>query len=75
MERLFQPELRSQGSMNMIKVLPFRCQQYLARLPCYYLKGPLKWDFLDIYRTTSLEVRKLENTSATVSSFFENVQN
>ena len=32
--------------------------------PCYLLKGPLKWDFLDIYLTTFFGVHKFKNTSA-----------
>ena len=34
-----------------------------ARLPCHLSKGPLKWEFLDIYLTTYSGVRKFKNTS------------
>ena len=35
-----------------------------ARLPCHLSKGPLKWEFLDIYLSTSFGVRNLKNTLA-----------
>ena len=35
-----------------------------ACLPCPLLKGPLKWEYLDIYLTTYFEVRKFKYTSA-----------
>ena len=42
-----------------------------TRLPCWMSKGPLKRDFLDIYRTTFFGVRNFENTSAMrVNVFF-----
>ena len=41
-----------------------------ARLACYLPKALLNWDFLDIYLTTFLGVRKLKNTSAMGFIFF-----
>ena len=46
----------------MVKVLSFRFQHFSARLPCDLSKGPLKRDFLDVYLTTLLGVRKSKNT-------------
>ena len=42
----------------------------LVGLPLYLSKGPLKWDFLDIYLTTFFGVRKFKNTSAMRVIFF-----
>ena len=41
-----------------------------ARLPCYFLKGPLKRDFLDIYLTTFFGLHKFKKTSAMRVIFF-----
>ena len=41
-----------------------------ACLPCPLSKGPLKWEYLDIYLTTCFEVRKFKYTSAIRVIFF-----
>ena len=41
-----------------------------ARLPCHLSRGPLKWEFLDIYLTTYFGVRQFKNTSAMKVMFF-----
>ena len=48
----------------MVKVLLFRFQKFLDRLPCYLSKGPPKGNFLEIYVTSFCGVRKFKNTSA-----------
>ena len=54
----------------MIKALSIKFQQcFSARLPCYFPKGPLKGDFLDIYLATFFGVRKFKNTSAMIVTF------
>ena len=49
---------------------PSDFSSFSIRLLCYLLKGPLKRDFLNIYITTSFEVRKSKNTSAMMVIFF-----
>ena len=44
----------------MVKVCRPVFASVSARLPCYLSKGPLKEDFLDIYLTTFLGVRKIK---------------
>ena len=57
----------------MVKVLLFRFQQpVLARLACHLPKGPLKWDFFDIYLITFCGIRKFKKKSPMrVISFVE----
>ena len=43
-----------------------------ARLPCYFLKGPLKLYFFDIYLTSFSGVRTFKNRSAMRVVFFRN---
>ena len=45
-------------------------QRVKTRLPCCQSKGPLKWDFFDIYLTTFFGVRNLGNKSAMKVIFF-----
>ena len=55
--------------MNVVKVLyDADLKSVLARLSCYFSKGPLKRDFLDIYLTTfsesvTSEIQKLSGPS------------
>ena len=48
----------------MVKVLSFSFENFSTHLPCYLSKETLKADFLDVYLTTFVGVRKFENTSA-----------
>ena len=43
------------------------------RLPCCLSKGPLKFDFLEIYLTTLFRVRNFRNKSVMRASFFSKV--
>ena len=38
-ERLFQPEYRSQGSINMVKLLSFRFQKYFGPFTMLLVSG------------------------------------
>ena len=49
------------------------CSDFLfasCRLPCYFLKGPLKGSFLNIYLTALFAVRQLKNTGARIVILF-----
>ena len=54
----------SQWSINMIKVVWFRFQQFLVPLLCCLSKVLLKHELLEIYFVTHFGVRNFENTSA-----------
>ena len=54
----------------MGKVLSFTFQQCFGPFTCYFSKGPLKWDFLDIDLASIFGVRKLKYTSAIRVMFF-----
>ena len=69
-ERLFKPELRPQGSINMVKVLSLWFQHCFIPLPCSLSKRLLEGDFIDIYLTTFFGVRKFKNTWAIRVIFF-----
>ena len=64
------PQLPSQWSIIMVKVVPFRFQQCLVPLSMLLVEGPLKWDFLGIYLTTLLGFRNFGNASAVRVIFF-----
>ena len=69
-ERLFKPELASQGSINIVKVLSFSFEKCFSPFAMLLVKGSLKRDFLDIYLTTYFCVRKFRNTSGMRVIFF-----
>ena len=77
-EKFFQPELRSQWSINMVKVLSFRFQQCFGPFPILHVAShvshvPLNRDFLDIYQTTSFRVISSKIHDLWGSSFLENI--
>ena len=74
-EKFFQPELRSQWSINMVKVLSFRFQQCFGPFPILHVAShvshvPLNRDVLDIYQTTSFRVISSKIHDLWGSSFF-----
>ena len=60
----------SQGSLNMKRRCLSDLNSVLASLPSYLSEGPLKWEFLDAYLTTSFGVRKFKNKSTMGVIFF-----
>ena len=82
LQRLSQPELPSQGSINMVKVLLSSFEQCFSQFRMLLVEGPLKRDFLDIYLTKFFRVRKSKNTYPmriiffwTCSKFYSNLEN
>ena len=59
-KKVFQPELRSQGSINMVKVLSFSFQQCFSPFSMLLVEGSTETRLF--YLTTHFRGRKFENT-------------
>ena len=66
----FPTQLPSKSSINMIRALSLRLNQWSARFPCRLSSGALKRELLDIYLSASFGDGSFGNTEARRVIFF-----